>query len=72
VTSSFTGWNNYTMDFGKMLKDPEAMKHFGNTVVTWDLHTKQPKKVFDVPGAPLGNPLRLGREPQLLLSPPPR
>jgi len=53
VTSSFTGWNNYMMDFGKMLKDPEAMKHFGNTVVTWDLHTKQPKKVFDVPGAPL-------------------
>ena len=53
VTSSFTGWNNYMMDFGKMLKDAEAMKHFGNTVVTWDLHTKQPKKVFDVPGAPL-------------------
>jgi len=53
VTSSFTGWNNYMMDFGKMLADPDAMKHFGNTVVTWDLHTKQPKKVFDVPGAPL-------------------
>jgi methanethiol oxidase len=53
VTSSFTGWNNYMMDFGKMLTDPEAMKHFGNTVVTWDLHTKQPKKIFDVPGAPL-------------------
>lgn len=53
VTSSFTGWNNYMMDFGKMLNDKEAMKHFGNTVVTWDLHTKQPKKVFDVPGAPL-------------------
>lgn len=53
VTSSFTGWNNYMMDFGRMLKDPEAMKHFGNTVVTWDLHTKKPKKVFDVPGAPL-------------------
>ena len=53
VTSSFTGWNNYMMDFGRMLKDPEAMKHFGNTVVTWDLHTKKPKKVLDVPGAPL-------------------
>ncbi len=53
VTSSFTSWNNYMMDFGKMLADPEAMKHFGHTVVTWDLHTKQPKKVFDVPGAPL-------------------
>lgn len=52
-TSSFTGWNNYMMDFGKMLKDGEAMKHFGNTVVQWDLHAKQPKKIFDVPGAPL-------------------
>lgn len=52
-TSSFTGWSNYMMDFGKMLKDGEAMKHFGNTVVQWDLHARQPKKVFDVPGAPL-------------------
>ena len=52
-TSSFTGWSNYMMDFGKMLSDQEAMKRFGNTVVQWDLHTKQPKKVFDVPGAPL-------------------
>jgi selenium-binding protein 1 len=53
VTSSFTGWSNYMMDFGKMLKDPEAMKRFGNTVVVWNLHTRQPKKVLDVPGAPL-------------------
>jgi len=52
-TSSFTGWSNYMMDFGKMLGDAEAMKHFGNTVVQWDLHTRQPKKIFDVPGAPL-------------------
>ena len=53
ITSSFTGWSNYMMDFGKMLKDEEAMKRFGNTVVIWDLHTKQPKKILDVPGAPL-------------------
>ena len=53
LTSSFTGWSNYMMDFGKMLADPEAMKRFGNTVVLWDLHTRQPKKIFDVPGAPL-------------------
>ncbi len=53
LTSSFTGWSNYMMDFGKLLTDKEAMKHFGNTVVQWDLHTKQPKKIFDVPGAPL-------------------
>jgi selenium-binding protein 1 len=53
VTSSFTGWNNYMMDFGKMLGDEEAMKRFGNTVVVWDLHSRKPKKVFDVPGAPL-------------------
>ena len=53
LTSSFTGWNNYTMDFGKMTADPEAMKHFGNTMVMWDFHARQPKKVFQVPGAPL-------------------
>ncbi len=53
VTSSFTGWSNYMMDFGKMLGDAEAMKRFGNTVVVWDLHTRKPKKVFEVPGSPL-------------------
>ncbi len=53
LTSSFTGWSNYMMDFGKMLQDPEAMKRFGQTVVLWDLHARQPKKVFHVPGAPL-------------------
>lgn len=53
LTSSFTGWSNYMMDFGKMLNDAEAMKRFGNTMVLWNLHTRQPKKIFDVPGAPL-------------------
>lgn len=53
LTSSFTGWSNYMMDFGQMLQDPEAMKRFGNTMVQWDLHTRQPRKVFNVPGAPL-------------------
>jgi len=53
MTSSFTGWSNYMMNFGQMLQDAEAMKRFGNTMVVWDLHTRKPKKVFDVPGAPL-------------------
>jgi methanethiol oxidase len=53
ITSSFTGWNNYMMDLGKMMADPEAMKRFGNTVTVWDLHTRKPLKIFDVPGAPL-------------------
>jgi len=53
LTSSFTGTNNYMMDFGKLTADPEAMKHFGNTMVMWDFHTRQPKKVFQVPGVPL-------------------
>lgn len=53
LTSSFTGWNNYTMDFGKLTADPEAMKHFGQTMVMWDFHTRQPKKIFQVPGVPL-------------------
>src|ERR1043165_4190934 len=29
------------------------MKHFGSTMVMWDFHARQPKKVFQVPGAPL-------------------
>lgn len=53
LTSSFTGWSNYMMDFGKMLKDEAAMKRFGQTVVLWNLHTRKPQKVFHVPGAPL-------------------
>ena len=53
VSSSFTGWNNYMMDFGKLMADAEAMKRFGNTVVVWDLHTRKPKQVLDVPGVPL-------------------
>jgi methanethiol oxidase len=53
LTSSFTGWNNYMMDFGKLTADPEAMKHFGSTMVMWDFHARQPKKVFQVPGVPL-------------------
>ena len=52
-TSSFTGWSNYMMDFGKMLGDGEAMKRFGNTMVRWDLHSRKPKEIMDVPGAPL-------------------
>jgi selenium-binding protein 1 len=53
LTSSFTGWSNYMMDFGKMLADGEAMKRFGQTVAVWNLHTRQPKKVLNVPGSPL-------------------
>lgn len=53
LTSSFTGWNNYMMDLGKLIKDAEAMKHFGNTMVLWDLKAMTPRKVFSVPGAPL-------------------
>lgn len=53
LSSSFTGWSNYMMDFGKMAQDPEAMKRFGQTMVLWDFHARKPKQVFHVPGAPL-------------------
>jgi methanethiol oxidase len=53
LTSSFTGWNNYMMDMGKLIKDQEAMKHFGNTMAIWDLKSMQPRKVLSVPGSPL-------------------
>ena len=53
LTSSFTGMKNYATELGKVMADSEAMKHFGATMVMWDFHARQPKKVFQVPGAPL-------------------
>jgi methanethiol oxidase len=53
LTSSFTGKKNYMRPLGELVKDAEAMKHFGNTMVVWDLKAMKPKKVLSVPGAPL-------------------
>ena len=53
LTSSFTGHKNYMREFGDLVKDSEAMKQFGQTMVMWDFHARKPKKVFHVPGAPL-------------------
>jgi selenium-binding protein 1 len=53
LTSSFTGWNNYMMDLGKLVKDAEAMKRFGTTMVLWDLKSMKPQQIFNVPGSPL-------------------
>ena len=53
LTSSFTGYTNYMRPLGELVKDAEAMKHFGNTMVLWDLKAMKPKQVFQVPGAPL-------------------
>lgn len=53
LTSSFTGWTNYMMDLGTLVKDAEAMKNFGNTMAVWDVKSMKPIKVMSVPGAPL-------------------
>jgi selenium-binding protein 1 len=53
LTSSFTGWNNYMMDLGKLIKNQGAMQNFGGTMVMWNLKAMQPEKVLAVPGAPL-------------------
>ena len=53
LTSSFTGWNNYMTEFGKVASNPEAMKQFGSTMIVWDAHARKPIQVLDVPGAPL-------------------
>jgi selenium-binding protein 1 len=53
LTSSFTGYDNYMRPLGDVVKDPEAMKRFGNTMVVWDLKAMKPTKIFAVPGAPL-------------------
>ncbi len=53
LTTSFTGWKNYTREFADLVQDAEAMKQFGGSMVLWDFHTRLPKQVFNVPGAPL-------------------
>jgi methanethiol oxidase len=53
LTSSFTGYTNYMRPLGELIKDGEAMKRFGNTMVLWDLKAMKPQKVFSVPGSPL-------------------
>ncbi|MGH8517529.1 MAG: selenium-binding protein SBP56-related protein [Panacagrimonas sp.] len=53
LTSSFTGWTNYMMDLGTLVKDSAAMKNFGSTMVLWDFKAMKPTQIFEVPGAPL-------------------
>ena len=53
LTSSFTGYANYMRPLGELVKDAEAMKHFGNTMVVWDLKAIKSKQILAVPGAPL-------------------
>ena len=53
LSSSFTGIENYMRPLGEVVKDQETMKKFGQTMVLWDFHARQPKKVFHVPGVPL-------------------
>jgi selenium-binding protein 1 len=53
LSSSFTGKNNYMTPLGTLIKDQEAMKRFGNTMVIWNLKSMRPEQVLSVPGAPL-------------------
>jgi methanethiol oxidase len=53
LTSSFTGKKNYMRPLGDLVKDAEAMKNFGGTVVVWDFHARKPLQTLSVPGVPL-------------------
>ena len=53
LTSSFAGKKNYMRPVGELLKDDEAMKQFGDSIVVWDFHARKPLQVLRVPGAPL-------------------
>jgi selenium-binding protein 1 len=53
LTSSFAGRKNYMRPIGELLKDAEAMKQFGDSVIVWDFHARKPLQVLRVPGAPL-------------------
>ncbi len=62
LSSAFTGHNNYMRDFGSLIGDAEAMKHFGKTVIVWDFHAYKPLQILEVPGAPLE--IRWALQPQ--------
>src|SRR5216683_2292387 len=49
----FTDDRRYLWPLGELIKDAEAMKKFGSSMVLWNLKTMKPTKVFAVPGAPL-------------------
>ena len=53
LTSSFAGYKNYMRPLGELIKDQDAMKNFGNTMVVWDLKAMKPTQVLAVPGGPL-------------------
>ncbi|HXN16624.1 MAG TPA: selenium-binding protein SBP56-related protein, partial [Usitatibacter sp.] len=53
LTSSFTGYKNYMRNLGDLIKDADAMKNFGQTMVLWDLKAMKPKQILAVPGGPL-------------------
>jgi selenium-binding protein 1 len=53
LTSSFTGKQNYMTELATLIGDKQAMGHFGNTMVLWNLKSMKPEKVMQVPGAPL-------------------
>jgi len=53
LTSSFAGKKNYMRPFGELVKDAEAMKQFGDSVIVWDFHARKPLQILRVPGAPL-------------------
>lgn len=53
LTSSFTGKSTYMTALADVMKRPEPAKSFGHQMVVWNLHTRAPLQVLDVPGAPL-------------------
>ncbi len=53
LTSAFTGKSTYMVTLADVLKRPEPAKSFGHQMVVWNLHTRAPLQVLDVPGAPL-------------------
>ena len=57
LTSSFTGHANYMRPIGELIKDEEAMKRFGNTMVAWDLKAMKPTDDHAGAGSAARDPL---------------
>jgi selenium-binding protein 1 len=65
LTSSFTGLKNYMRDVGSLMKDPEALKNVGGTMVLWDFPHTSAEEGLQGAGCTARDSLGLGPEAQL-------
>ncbi len=53
LSSSFGGRNLYMANPDRLLKESDATRKFGNTLIVWELKSMRPVRILNVPGSPM-------------------